>query len=551
MARKDDGDSYADNDSYANIDSVTATELDLNANIMASGFPTPVDNDYMVYDRAAPLISTGNTTMSSFNSIIDTQTFQTDLVIVGHIAENSDDTTFSLITDIPSETELTLDDSIFTAANQHYRVYKGRYCNTHFGVNMFTPFYLFTLNNTILSDILNFTVYNSIKNGAADALPANSLLDNAVGTDFTAATAILTGDFVFNSSTGEWTRVASNAVYARALSLANGTIFDMNGYGYYILRFNPVVPDAKFLQPVEHLLLRHTSLTRRVASFGSAKIGDLVYNVTTQSYATVVRVNSTTQLTINKDIFQVLDEGFILFETNERVTETGINSNQTAVLVDANANFQCSLNPYPAASYNPVRIGDIVHNNINGLETTVLSVDSDTQLTLGADIFTAVGQSYSVYQPRILVAFENSGNIYAELLRLWDGSDCGISVTVYNTASTAAYPIVVSDGLGSAFVIYEISGTSIYGNKVDGAGTLGSEVSAFVTGTLIDVISDGANGIYVLYENAGNVRLTRRNNAIGSLWDIPVANTADFETDSVITLDSSGNPVVLTEIEQI
>ena len=44
-----------------------------------------------------------------------------------------------------------------------------------------------------------------------------------------------------------------------------------------------------------------------------------------------------------------------------------------------------------------VKQGDVVHNDTAGTAATVVSVDSETQLTLNANIFTALTQSYVVY----------------------------------------------------------------------------------------------------------------------------------------------------------
>lgn len=46
---------------------------------------------------------------------------------------------------------------------------------------------------------------------------------------------------------------------------------------------------------------------------------------------------------------------------------------------------------------NNVATGDVVHNDTAGTAATVVSVDSETQLTLNADIFTATAQAYVVY----------------------------------------------------------------------------------------------------------------------------------------------------------
>ena len=44
-----------------------------------------------------------------------------------------------------------------------------------------------------------------------------------------------------------------------------------------------------------------------------------------------------------------------------------------------------------------LKTGDVVHNDTAGTAATVVSVDSQTQLTLNADIFTSTSQVYAVY----------------------------------------------------------------------------------------------------------------------------------------------------------
>jgi hypothetical protein len=45
-----------------------------------------------------------------------------------------------------------------------------------------------------------------------------------------------------------------------------------------------------------------------------------------------------------------------------------------------------------------VGVGDIVYNTTTSTAATVVNVDSNTQLSLNADIFTVSAQSYSVYK---------------------------------------------------------------------------------------------------------------------------------------------------------
>jgi len=80
--------------------------------------------------------------------------------------------------------------------------------------------------------------------------------------------------------------------------------------------------------------------------------------------------------------------------------ETGTNTTATASkLIDSTATF-ISLN---------VQTGDVVHNDTDGTAATVVSVDSETQLTLNANIFTATAKSYVVYAMSPQTSMGNPG----------------------------------------------------------------------------------------------------------------------------------------------
>ena len=70
------------------------------------------------------------------------------------------------------------------------------------------------------------------------------------------------------------------------------------------------------------------------------------------------------------------------------LAESGTNTTATASkLIDSAATFIT----------NGLFAGDVVHNDTDETSATVLSVDSETQLTLNANIFTATGKVYAVY----------------------------------------------------------------------------------------------------------------------------------------------------------
>jgi hypothetical protein len=58
---------------------------------------------------------------------------------------------------------------------------------------------------------------------------------------------------------------------------------------------------------------------------------------------------------------------------------------------------------------NNVKTGDVVHNDTLGTAATVVTVDSETQLTLNANIFTATAQAYVVYAMSAQTSMGNPG----------------------------------------------------------------------------------------------------------------------------------------------
>ena len=79
------------------------------------------------------------------------------------------------------------------------------------------------------------------------------------------------------------------------------------------------------------------------------------------------------------------DNANIAFPT---VAESGTNTTATAFkLIDSAATFVTQN----------VKTGDVVHNDTDGTAATVLTVDSETELTLNANIFTATSKAYVVY----------------------------------------------------------------------------------------------------------------------------------------------------------
>jgi uncharacterized phage protein gp47/JayE len=111
--------------------------------------------------------------------------------------------------------------------------------------------------------------------------------------------------------------------------------------------------------------------------------GDIVENPLRGTQTTVITVDSALQLTLVADIFPFAGDPYIIH------SHTGVNTTATAnKLIDSSGAFN-------DATYT-IKPGDTVENIIDNIETTVVSLDSPTQLTLVDDIFLATGKSYVV-----------------------------------------------------------------------------------------------------------------------------------------------------------
>lgn len=82
------------------------------------------------------------------------------------------------------------------------------------------------------------------------------------------------------------------------------------------------------------------------------------------------------------------------------VNSIGTNTTATSLkLIDSAAKF-ITNRVYP---------GDVIHNDTVSKAATVVSVDSETELTLNSDIFTSTAQAYVIYSMSAQAGMGNSG----------------------------------------------------------------------------------------------------------------------------------------------
>ena len=497
--------------------------LNLNADIYSAG------DGYEIYKRVA------SGTARRTNRVVDVGASWTSSpsINLDDLVWRTDNSTWGFVLQVVNNRILRLDWNVFTSTggNRGYEIYRN-YCDTHDLSAPIDDFYEIDVNwNINISTAAGaVTIYNRIKSGTADTPPSNPLYDNDA--DFLSITAplpVIADDWVYNTTDDTVARVrtAPFAVSTRALDLTANIMTD--GDFFTVLRFlNPFEP---MLQIGSSTATSANRLIDGSANFtGNGVVaGDLVYNVTDDTYATVANVDSGTQLTLNKDVFTV-SENYIVFSSDEPLIEAGIVTNDPGGFLfdDASADFN-SVN-------SPVQVGDVVHNNTTGQDGYVTAINSATRLTLNADIM-SLGDRYVIMQPRILFAYESGGDIYGRVIRLRDGSDYqGLGVIdICTAAGTQSNVHVVERGFrgsfnGGAFVVYESSDGDIYAKLVDGDGIvpggtgLGTSIG---TGTIIDVISESWDMFYVLYRSGTDIYLRSINNALGVNWTRTFANAED------------------------
>ena len=117
--------------------------------------------------------------------------------------------------------------------------------------------------------------------------------------------------------------------------------------------------------------------------FTNASIGMSVKNVSTGAYAKVTAIDSSSILSLDADIFLVGNE---LYEVNYQSSSGTTTSNSLNRLIDATAKFISE----------DIQPGMTVKNGTTGVYAFVVSTDSETQLTISADIFQTFPESYEV-----------------------------------------------------------------------------------------------------------------------------------------------------------
>ncbi len=203
-------------------------------------------------------------------------------------------------------------------------------------------------------------------------------------------------------------------------------------------------------------------------------VGDIVRNAVSGVETTVTAVDSAIQLTLADDVFKTIDEIYMLH--NHTGTNTAVSASK---LVDANARFN-------DATYT-CKKGDKVINITDSTDTTVVSVDSATQLTLAKDIFTATAKKYVVKSliANVKEKIEYARPVTHSVIRVLGPTIVTQDVTMVVTGTNVNKAQIASDV--PAYMKMLIPGQTLYRSQLSSIAIQNKADNATITTPAADV----------------------------------------------------------------
>ena len=157
-------------------------------------------------------------------------------------------------------------------------------------------------------------------------------------------------------------------------------------------------------------------------------------------------------------------------------TATSLTANK---LVDGAANFNATL---------PVRIGDVVCNDDLNTQAVVTAIDDDNTLALDADIFTAIGQAYTVKSLTVQVAeyIDSVRPVTASAVRVLPPTITTQAVTIAVTGAGVDKTAIATEI--TALMTTLIPGETLYLSRIIAAAIQSGATNAVVSAPSADVI---------------------------------------------------------------
>lgn len=450
---------------YAIITNVTSTDLTLEWDAFPHG-----NEGYEIYENNTPamtIIANGSAGARWANHLFDASATWGSVISVNDLVINMNNSSYTTVNNVIDDVSLLLNADIFTLGSENYEIYHN-YCTTHTSTQIFYEFVLDGNLNAV--DGSSVTIYNDKGiSGISDIPPVNPLFDNAA--DFS---GIINGDIILNF-TDKLRATVTNSLYAMLKALDLDADIFTDGDSYSIIEFQIANTDASHIitwgQATSYLA---GHLIDSSNMFSTVQPGDVVFNITDDSYAMVVSC-ADYDLTISHNIFDTGNERYLIYRNRGVLyvwEDTGnINGRIMSIEADHAPVDLCTSWTITFGS-NPTAIADTMGNAL----LVYNNIEVNTQV--------------------VVLKLDGAGN------KVWGPVDI-------DTQNTQAETIrkVMSDNAGGMIVLYEID-NNLRVQRIDSAGTRqwgnnGQAIGNPAAATDVDMVYAGGNDVIVV-ANIGN-----------------------------------------------
>jgi len=464
------GDEVEDSASnIANIIEVTKYVLVLDADIFSAG------EAFTIRDNSSEMAKIREDAAGARweGHLFDVEGTFTSGVSVGDLVIDTSDNEFATVNSVTNDRTLVLSSDIFDKGNENYSIYHN-YCTTHTSVESFYEFILDGNLGATDGSLITLYDYKGIS-GTSDIPPANPLFDD--GANFTGV-GVANNDIALNFTTKNWATVttATYAITPRALDLSANIFSDADLYS--IISFIIANTNATHIRTVG-IATSYTAshLIDSSNSFATVAVGDVVYNITDNTYAMVTAVDAN-DLTLSSNIFDTGNERYLIYR-------------------------------HRGVLYVWQSAGPLVRGRIMNIESGAAPVNLRAPWTIAngsnpTAISDGMGNAIVVYNntaaPSQVVVrkLNGAGNL------VWGPVDVDTQGFVAETIWK-----VMSDNAGGVIVLYEVS-SGLRAQRIDSSGARqwGANGQAFgnpAAASQVDMAYVGGNDVILVANIGGNI----------------------------------------------
>ena len=187
--------------------------------------------------------------------------------------------------------------------------------------------------------------------------------------------------------------------------------------------------------------------------------------------------------------------------------------------------------------------GDTVYNITDDDYAIVTAVNSDTQLVLSHNASFNSGDHFLILHARgILYVWEETGAVYGRVMTM-DESPAVELRAKFPIAAGSTSPMAIPDEQGNALVLYRVTATGeLWVTKRNCAGnvvwTTELDTQTTYNESVVQVVSDEAGGMVVLYSYNSDIRVQRLSTYGTRLWPTTGGNGYAIDNDGATTVTS-------------